>query len=333
MRKRPVRLFAIFSILLVFAITFLSRLEIEPPDNIKSKDSTQYSGNAGNEDEINEAKKTEDINQQIKASDNLSEYKGKADYKDTSDGKVVSSEKDSKTKEDTSIDETGNDAKDAKNDEQDGAKNHDGTKAGQKGVTKNSNTQELGKVKDKEQKEDGEKSQDGALGKDKVSQTKPQASATPADPSAAPPKEEESKDTSSSKPYCYIEIRCDTILNNMDILRKGLEPYVPTSGVILATTKVEIVENESVFDLLKRVTRSKGIQMEFRNDPLYSGAYIEGINHLYEFDCGNESGWMYKVDGWFPNYGCSRYTVKEGERIVWCYTCDLGRDVGDQYYD
>lgn len=137
----------------------------------------------------------------------------------------------------------------------------------------------------------------------------------------------------SDKKYCTIEIRCDTILNNMDKLTPGLEKYVPKNGVILSTIQVEIYDGENVFDILKRVTRDNRIQMEFRNDPVYSGAYIEGINYLYEFDCGNESGWMYKVNGWFPNYGCSQYKVQNGDSIVWIYTCDLGRDVGDQYYD
>lgn len=136
----------------------------------------------------------------------------------------------------------------------------------------------------------------------------------------------------SQKKYCTIEIRCDTILSNMDRLPKGKEGYIPKNGVILAPTKIEIKEGENVFDVLKRVTRSKGIQMEFRNDPLYSGAYVEGINHLYEFDGGELSGWMYKVNGWFPNYGCSQYYVKENDYISWNYTCNLGKDVGDQDY-
>ena len=42
-------------------------------------------------------------------------------------------------------------------------------------------------------------------------------------------------------------------------------------------------------------------------------------------------GWMYKVNGWFPNYGCSRYQLKEGDTIEWVYTCDLGVDVGGFY--
>ena len=38
---------------------------------------------------------------------------------------------------------------------------------------------------------------------------------------------------------------------------------------------------------------------------------------------------MYKVNGWFPNYGCSSYELEGNETIVWCYTCvGLGADVG-----
>ena len=33
---------------------------------------------------------------------------------------------------------------------------------------------------------------------------------------------------------------------------------------------------------------------------MYNSYYVEGIGNLYEFDCGSESGWMYKVNGWFP---------------------------------
>lgn len=43
---------------------------------------------------------------------------------------------------------------------------------------------------------------------------------------------------------------------------------------------------------------------------------------------GSLSGWMYNVNGWYPNYGCSRYQVKDGDVVEWRYTCDLGYDLG-----
>ena len=85
---------------------------------------------------------------------------------------------------------------------------------------------------------------------------------------------------------------------------------------------------ENVFDVLQRVCRERKIPMEFSWTPIYNSAYIEGIYNLYEFDVGDGSGWMYKVNDWFPNYGCSRYQVQQGDVICWVYTCDLGQDVG-----
>ena len=132
---------------------------------------------------------------------------------------------------------------------------------------------------------------------------------------------------------CTIQIRCDTILDNMDNLKEGKDAYVPANGVILSTSSVAFEEGETVFDILTRACDAAGIQMEYRWTPMYNSYYIEGINHLYEFDCGEQSGWMYKVNGWFPNYGCSAYTVKDGDSIVWCYTCNgLGADVGGGMY-
>ena len=34
---------------------------------------------------------------------------------------------------------------------------------------------------------------------------------------------------------------------------------------------------------------------------------MEGINNLYEFSCGDLSGWIYSVNGSFPSISCSEY--------------------------
>ena len=144
----------------------------------------------------------------------------------------------------------------------------------------------------------------------------------------------EGEGTSTDKAKtCTISIRCDTILNNMGDLTSGKDKFVPSSGVILGTTKVEFSEGETVLDVLKRICSVKGLHLEYRFTPAYDSYYIEGINQLYEFDCGPESGWMYKVNGRFPNYGCSQYKLKDGDVIVWCYTCKgLGADVGGRAF-
>ena len=128
---------------------------------------------------------------------------------------------------------------------------------------------------------------------------------------------------------CTIEIRCDSILDNLEELKEGKSKYVPSDGRILSKAEVEFSEGESVFDVLKRLCDSNKIQLEYSWTPFYNSYYVEGIHQLYEFDCGSESGWMYQVNGIFPNYGCSSYTLKDGDSIKWCYTCKgLGADIG-----
>lgn len=140
--------------------------------------------------------------------------------------------------------------------------------------------------------------------------------------------------TGTGDKNCSITIVCPTIFDNLDSLNREKAPYVPKDGIILPETQVSFSEGDTVFDVLQRVCQATDIQLEYSYTPLYESYYVEGINHLYEFDCGPESGWMYKVNDWFPNYGCSAYRLTDGEQIVWCYTCvGLGADVGETWMD
>lgn len=147
-------------------------------------------------------------------------------------------------------------------------------------------------------------------------------------PQPVEPQEQEIVDNTLK---CSFSISCATVLDNMDILDKSKKEIIPDDGWILKPVTVNFNEGESVFDVLKQVCRDNKIQLEFSFTPIYNSAYIEGINNLYEFDCGSLSGWMYEVNDWFPNYGCSRYEVKNGDVIEWQYTCDLGGNIGGYY--
>lgn len=128
-----------------------------------------------------------------------------------------------------------------------------------------------------------------------------------------------------------IEIRCDNLSEDLSKLENpALEKYVPKDGIILKKNKVKIKQGGTVFDVLNKVCRDHNIQIESSFTPIYDSYYIEGINYLYEFDGGPLSGWMYKVNNKFPNYGCSAYALKDSDEIIWLYTCDLGKDVGNE---
>lgn len=125
---------------------------------------------------------------------------------------------------------------------------------------------------------------------------------------------------------CTFVIECKTILDNKDKLKKGLEKYVPDDAVIFSKT-VGFDSGESVYDILRRICDENSIQMEASYTPAFSSYYVEGINNLYEFDCGQGSGWMYSVNGVFPNYGCSSYKPANNDKIAFRYTCELGYDL------
>lgn len=156
----------------------------------------------------------------------------------------------------------------------------------------------------------------GAAGNDPVLEGRP----SPMDPKSAV--------ITNKASTCTLSVRCDTILENWAWLDPEKAELVPEDGVIFPEQTVTFYEGESVFNVLLREMKKNKIHMEFKNTPIYNSAYIEGIQNIYELDCGELSGWMYRVNGWFPNYGCSRYALKEGDRVEWVYTCDLGADVG-----
>ncbi len=146
------------------------------------------------------------------------------------------------------------------------------------------------------------------------------------------PVEPEDQTIDQGRSYtCTFSIECATILNNLDDLNTDKLDAVPSNGVILPKTTVTFYEGESVYDVLQRVCRENNIHMEASWTPIYNSAYVEGIHNLYEFDCGTGSGWMYRVNGWYPNYGCSRYQLAQGDNVEWRYTCDLGADIGGGY--
>lgn len=126
---------------------------------------------------------------------------------------------------------------------------------------------------------------------------------------------------------CTMSISCASILNRIDDFPLEKHSLLPPNGIIFEKTELEFNDGENAFELLKRICRQNKIHMEFSTTPLYNSTYIEGIGNIYEFDCGDLSGWTYKVNGIVPGYSCSEYMLNPGDDIEWLYTCDMGKDI------
>lgn len=94
-------------------------------------------------------------------------------------------------------------------------------------------------------------------------------------------------------------------------------------GSILPATSMELREGDTAYTVLSRQLGSK-VKARGSNATIY----VESIDGLSEFDRGPQSGWMYSVNGTFPNYSAGSYTLQAGDVVAWRYTLNLGKDLG-----
>ena len=120
---------------------------------------------------------------------------------------------------------------------------------------------------------------------------------------------------------CTITIDCSSISGNGALTAAGnpqLEPYA-ANPYILAPTTITVSDTNGdgrvgVDEAIKQACNTYGIQYEFKGSN-----YLRGMNYLYEFNAGPNSGWMYKVNGKIPNKGCNTYYLNGYEDILWYY--------------
>lgn len=92
--------------------------------------------------------------------------------------------------------------------------------------------------------------------------------------------------------------------------------------LILDLTVVELEENETVLEILKRLMRENKIHMETSGKG--DAEYVKAINNIYEFDRGPQSGWTFYVNGEMPSEGAGKLVVNDGDMIDWVFVTDWG---------
>ncbi|NBD23680.1 DUF4430 domain-containing protein [Paenibacillus sp. T1] len=99
-------------------------------------------------------------------------------------------------------------------------------------------------------------------------------------------------------------------------------------GYVIAPESLELQSGDTVWTVLQRELNAKGIPFAFEFNAQYDSVYVQSIDGDGEFDHGQYSGWMYNVNGTYPNYGASKYLLHDGDSIQWRYTTNLGKDIG-----
>jgi len=119
-----------------------------------------------------------------------------------------------------------------------------------------------------------------------------------------------------------------------------LDPkYQEPFGVILPTTEIPITEGLTMRGALEKGLATKNINVYGAQNyvsgigPVTSADRTRTVDRLSEFDGGRYSGWMVTLNDWFINAGANSFTVKDGDVVEFCYTCNLGVDVDGDFYN
>lgn len=141
--------------------------------------------------------------------------------------------------------------------------------------------------------------------------------APPENQNVQPPAETPKQNTAS------FTVDCKNAIDYGILENPNFAGLLPQNGIILSDGNVQFAEGESVMTVLKRALKAQKTVCQ-----ITSGGYVKSIAGLSEKDCGETSGWMYRVNGELPNVSCKYYKLQAGDRVEFIYTCRMG-DVGE----
>ncbi len=138
------------------------------------------------------------------------------------------------------------------------------------------------------------------------------ATAPPQEPNVQTPAETPKQNTAS------FTVDCKNAIDYGILENPNFAGVLPQNGVIFSDGNVQFSEGESVMTVLKRALKSQKIACSVPN------GYVRSIAGLSEKDCGETSGWLYRVNGKLPTVSCKFYTLQAGDRVEFIYTCRMG---------
>ncbi len=127
---------------------------------------------------------------------------------------------------------------------------------------------------------------------------------------------------SNEKLTCSLEVVCSDALES-DALSEEKRALLPVDGCIVEKTELSFSPGDTAFYILVTKLQEENIHFEFSETPGANSKYIEAISNLYQFDCGELSGWSYLVNGESPMVSASDYELSDGDEISFVYITDF----------
>ena len=102
-----------------------------------------------------------------------------------------------------------------------------------------------------------------------------------------------------------------------------------SADIWIKTTDVTIPKNVTVKYITDLMLYNNGIEFDATDGTYISKVKIPNTNTwLGEFDNGQNSGWMYRLNGLIANEGYATRVLKNGDTILWFYTDDYKKETG-----
>jgi putative cell wall-binding protein len=99
-----------------------------------------------------------------------------------------------------------------------------------------------------------------------------------------------------------------------------LSVYGKNKEVILAPTTVTVESGATPYSVLVDQLGEANVTVD--------DFYVSGIEGLNAGDDGSLSGWMYSVNGDYPQVSALTKKLSDGDVVVWRYTTNMGKDIG-----
>lgn len=110
-----------------------------------------------------------------------------------------------------------------------------------------------------------------------------------------------------------VSVLCTLAVGNPN-LNPGVT--VPSDGVMASGVSLELTPGQTAFDALQQT----GLALDYSGSPSRKNVYLRGIGGLYERDCGASSGWVFSVNGKYPNTSCSNVSLNDGDAVSFQFT-------------
>jgi len=127
---------------------------------------------------------------------------------------------------------------------------------------------------------------------------------------------ENKPDTGNNTPV--IENVANRIKVNISVDAKTI-----SKDYLVSPREIQLHKGATAYEALV----SLGLQLDTTGSD--TNVYVAAIDGLGEFDHGTLSGWMYSVNGVFPNVSLGSYILSDGDVIQVRYTTNGGKDLGD----